>query len=97
MLSTIAQLMPDGRTVVANDLEMGDIQKAVAAPGRFEGGSALTFDGDGTVIGSTDTAYPGSNLSLEIARAAAHGLFEADAALYRAKEGRNGGFARFEE
>ena len=47
MLSTIAQLQPDGETVVANDLKMGDIQKAAAAPERFEGGQVMIFDEGG--------------------------------------------------
>ena len=89
MLSTIAQLQPDGETVVANDLKMGDIQKAAAAPERFEGGQVMIFDEGGTVIGSTDSSYLGGNLAAS--------ADEAEAAAREAREAAQGAFASDEE
>ncbi len=89
MLSTIAQLQPDGETVVANDLKMGDIQKAAAAPERFEGGQVMIFDEGGTVIGSTDSSYLGGNLAAS--------ADEAEAAAREARETAQGAFASDEE
>lgn len=87
VLSTIAQLQPDGETVVANDLKMGGIQEVASEPGRFADGQVMIFDADGTVIGSTDAAYLGGNLrasnedadrAAEEARAAAEGVVSDD-------------------
>ena len=89
VLSTIAQLQPDGETVVANDLKMGDIQKAAAAPERFEGGQVVIFDEGGTVIGSTDSSYLGGNLAAS--------ADEAEAAAREAREAAQGAFASDEE
>lgn len=62
ILSTISQLQPDGETVFAYDIRMGDIQQMVSSMHRYEGEQILLFDSNGTVIGSTDENYLGGNL-----------------------------------
>jgi diguanylate cyclase (GGDEF)-like protein len=62
ILSTVSQLQPDGETVFAYDIKMGDIQDLVASLGRYEGERVMVFDRNGTVIGSTDENYLGGNL-----------------------------------
>lgn len=87
ILSTIARLQPDGETVVAYDVKMGDIQNIAAAPSRFADGSIMIFDANGTVIGSTDERFLGSDLHSSAedaqraaaeARADAEGSFESE-------------------
>lgn len=62
ILSTISQLQPDGETVFAYDIRMGDIQQLVSSMHRYEGEQLLLFDSNGTVIGSTDENYLGGSL-----------------------------------
>lgn len=62
ILSTISQLQPDGETVFAYDIRMGDIQQLVSSMHRYEGEQILLFDSNGTVIGSTDENYLGGSL-----------------------------------
>lgn len=71
ILSTVSQLQPDGRTVFAYDIKMGAIQDIAMLSERFPGGQIMIYDGDGTVIGSTDEAYLGSNLHSSAAEAQA--------------------------
>lgn len=62
ILTTISQLQPDGETVFAYDIKMGEIQKLVTSLHRFEDEQVMIFDYGGTVIGSTDERYLGGNL-----------------------------------
>lgn len=54
ILTTISQLQPDGETVFAYDIKMGDIQNLVSGFDRYEKEQVMIFDGSGTVIGSTE-------------------------------------------
>lgn len=54
ILSTIAQLQPDGETVFAYDIKMGNIQKLVSTLQAYDGEELMIFDREGTIIGSTD-------------------------------------------
>lgn len=62
ILSTISQLQPDGETVFAYDIKMGDIQKLVSNLQDFPQEQMMIFDKNGTVIGSTNELYLGGNL-----------------------------------
>lgn len=62
ILSTISQLQPDGETVFAYDIKMGDIQKLVSNLQDFPKEQMMIFDKNGTVIGSTNELYLGGNL-----------------------------------
>lgn len=62
ILTTISQLQPDGETVFAYDIKMGEIQKLVTSLHRFDKEQVMIFDQGGTVIGSTDESYLGGNL-----------------------------------
>lgn len=62
ILSTVSQLQPDGRTVFAYDIKMGAIQDIATLSAKLTGGKLMIYDGDGTIIGSTDESYLGSNL-----------------------------------
>ena len=62
ILTTISQLQPDGETVFAYDIKMGDIQKLVSSLDYFSDEQILIYDSNGTVIGSTNTDYLGGNL-----------------------------------
>lgn len=70
ILSTVSQLQPDGVTVFAYDIKMGAIQDIATLSERFPGGKIAIYDGDGTVIGSTDETYLGSNLHTSAEQAA---------------------------
>lgn len=59
ILTTISQLQPDGKTVFAYDIKMGDIQELVSAVNQYEDGQMMLFDNEGTIIGSTDESYLG--------------------------------------
>lgn len=62
ILSTISQLQPDGETVFAYDIKMGNIQELVSSTHMYDGEQMLLFDNSGTIIGSTDEDYLGGNL-----------------------------------
>ena len=62
ILSTVSQLQPDGETVFAYDIKMGDIQDTVASLKGYDGELMLVFDENGTVIGSGEPDYLGGNL-----------------------------------
>lgn len=62
ILSTVSQLQPDGETVFAYDIKMGDIQDTVASLNGYDGELMLVFDENGTVIGSGEPDYLGGNL-----------------------------------
>lgn len=62
ILTTISQLQPDGETVFAYDIKMGDIQNLVSGLDRYEKEQVMIFDGSGTVIGSTEEKYLGGSL-----------------------------------
>lgn len=62
ILSTISQLQPDGETVFAYDIKMGDIQELVSSLKTYDQEQMLVFDANGTVVGSTDSDYLGGNL-----------------------------------
>lgn len=66
ILTTISQLQPDGETVFAYDIKMGDIQNLVSSLDRFEGEEIMIFDGNGTVIGSTNADYLGGDLDADL-------------------------------
>lgn len=83
ILSTISQLQPDGETVFAYDIKMGDIQNLASSQNVYEGEQMLLFDNNGTVIGSTNTDYLGGSLyatceeteaALKATQAAAEGV-----------------------
>lgn len=61
ILTTLSQMQPDGETVFAYDIKMGDIQKLVSGMNRFDREQVMIFDQNGTVIGSTDERYLGGN------------------------------------
>lgn len=61
MLTTISQMQPDGETVFAYDIKMGDIQDLVSSISQFPQEQVLIFDGNGTVLGSTEPRYLGGN------------------------------------
>ena len=63
ILSTISQLQPDGETVFAYDIRMGDIQKLVSGLQSFDREQLMVFDNNGTVIGSTNELYLGGSLT----------------------------------
>lgn len=62
ILTTISQLQPDGETVFAYDIKMGDIQNLVSQMNRYAKEQVMIYDSNGTVIGSTDENYLGGNL-----------------------------------
>lgn len=62
ILTTISQLQPDGETVFAYDIKMGDIQTLVSGAGQFDREQIMIYDGSGTVIGSTNADYLGGDL-----------------------------------
>lgn len=66
ILSTISQLQPDGETVFAYDIKMGNIQDLVSSINVYENGQLMIFDSQGTIIGSTDTNYLGGNLYADL-------------------------------
>lgn len=59
ILTTISQLQPDGETVLAYDIKMGDIQELVTSLYHYKGEQVMIFESNGTVIGSTDDRYLG--------------------------------------
>lgn len=61
ILTTISQLQPDGKTVFAYDIKMGDIQTLISSQNHYEKEQVMAFDNNGTVIGSTEPAYLGSS------------------------------------
>lgn len=70
ILTTISQLQPDGETVFAYDIKMGDIQRLVTDLSRYGGQQWMIFDANGTILGSTDEAYLGGDLYGSAAAAA---------------------------
>lgn len=78
ILSTISQLQPDGETVFAYDIKMGDIQRLVADLQTFDGEQLMIFDANGTIVGSSNESYLGGSLtsSLDEARAVVADLEE---------------------
>lgn len=62
ILSTISQLQPDGETVFAYDIKMGDIQNLVKTLKTYKQEQIMVFDTKGTIIGSTNENYLGGNL-----------------------------------
>ena len=66
ILTTISQLQPDGETVFAYDIKMGDIQTLVSSMDYFADEQIIIFDRNGTVIGSTDSDYLGGNFSASL-------------------------------
>lgn len=62
ILTTISQLQPDGETVFAYDIKMGDIQTLVTNLDYYDDTQVMIFDNSGTIIGSTDSDYLGGNL-----------------------------------
>lgn len=83
ILSTIAQLQPDGETVFAYDIKMGNIQKLVSTLQAYDREELMIFDREGTIIGSTDASNLGGNLYATLAETEAT-LKEAEAALAEA-------------
>lgn len=61
ILTTISQLQPDGKTVFAYDIKMGDIQNLISSQNHYHKEEVMAFDSKGTVVGSTNTDYLGSN------------------------------------
>lgn len=62
ILSTISQLQPDGETVFAYDIKMGDIQNLVKTLKNYKQEQIMVFDTKGTIIGSNNENYLGGNL-----------------------------------
>jgi diguanylate cyclase (GGDEF)-like protein len=70
ILTTLSQMQPDGETVFAYDIKMGDIQELAASMSKYEGEQILIADGTGTIIGSTDPQYLGGCLDASVEDAA---------------------------
>lgn len=62
ILTTLSQLQPDGETVFAYDIKMGDIQRLVSSMEEYKKEEILIYDKNGTVIGSTKEDYLGGSL-----------------------------------
>lgn len=62
ILSTISQLQPDGETVFAYDIKMGDIQELVSSLSLYPNEQMMVFDDNGTILGSTNASYLGGVL-----------------------------------
>lgn len=62
ILSTISQLQPDGETVFAYDIKMGDIQELVSSLAAYPDEQMMIFDDNGTILGSTNASYLGGSL-----------------------------------
>lgn len=86
ILSTISQLQPDGETVFAYDIKMGDIQNLVSGLQAFDQEQMMIFDNNGTVIGSTNERYLGGSLSAGLTETA-RAVSDAQAELGMAGEG----------
>ena len=80
ILTTISQLQPDGETVFAYDIKMGDIQELVSSMNYYDNEQIMIYDRNGTIIGSTNEAYLGGNLQMS-EEEAADALSEAEAEL----------------
>ncbi|MDO4274310.1 MAG: sensor domain-containing diguanylate cyclase [Eubacteriales bacterium] len=80
ILSTISQLQPDGETVFAYDIKMGDIQNLVSTLQAYGDEEMIIFDYQGTIVGSTNDKYLGGSLSAST-EDSAKSLSEAKAAL----------------
>lgn len=66
ILSTISQLQPDGKTVFAYDIKMGDIQDLVTSLRNYDNEEMMIFDKNGTIIGSSNENYLGGNLYADL-------------------------------
>lgn len=62
ILTTLSQLQPDGETVFAYDIKMGDIQRLVSSMEEYKKEEILIYDKNGTVIGSTEENYLGGSM-----------------------------------
>ena len=62
ILSTMSQLQPDGKTVFAYDIKMGDIQNIVTSLQNYDDEIMMIYDNNGTIIGSSRENYLGGNL-----------------------------------
>ncbi|QNM05985.1 sensor domain-containing diguanylate cyclase [Qiania dongpingensis] len=62
ILSTISQLQPDGETVFAYDIKMGDIQDLALSLKEYGKEQMMIFDSEGTVIGSSNEDFLGGSL-----------------------------------
>ncbi|WP_243009128.1 cache domain-containing protein [Clostridium sp. AM58-1XD] len=80
ILTTISQLQPDGETVFAYDIKMGDIQNLVSSMNYYNNEQIMIYDRNGTVIGSTNEEYLGGNLQMSVEEAA-NTVSEAEAEL----------------
>lgn len=69
ILTTISQLQPDGETVFAYDIKMEDIQTLASMQNHYENGQILIFDKNGTIIGSTEPNYLGSDFTSSLEKA----------------------------
>lgn len=69
ILTTISQMQPDGETVFAYDIKMGDIQELVSSMKYFKDEQMMVFDENGTLIGSTNADYLGGNLHTTVEEA----------------------------
>ena len=63
ILSTVSQLQPDGKTVFAYDIKMGDIQYLTTSLMEYDQEQMIIFDSKGTIIGSTNGKYLGESLT----------------------------------
>lgn len=63
-LTTISRLLPDGETVFAYDIKLGSIQSFANRLDLYKGALQLIVSEDDIVVGSSDNAYLGGNLSL---------------------------------
>lgn len=89
MLATVSRLQPDGETVIAYDIKLGEIGKYVDKLDVYDGSLTLICDTQGNVIGSTDRYYQGGNYRLtdaQLEAKAAEAQAEYDAAGPDAKE-----------
>ncbi len=91
LLSTMSQLQPDGETVYAYDVKMEDIQAITTLSNRLPGSQTIIADKSGTIIGSTNDAFLGSNVHSsvqEALQAAANARAEAEVGQLNASEDR---------
>lgn len=96
ILTTISQLRPDGETVFAYDIKMGDIQELVSSINSYPNEQIMIFDQNGTVIGSTEPDYLGGCLYATMDEAAG-AVSEAENELQEAQNGAAGDRGKLED
>lgn len=96
ILSTVSQLQPDGKTVFAYDIKMGDIQDLTTSLMEYDQEQMIIFDSKGTIIGSTNEKYLGESLT-DTAEDAERKLEEAKNALAQSEAPSGVAFEKLQE